>query len=189
MLWYVHFLFINRSYLFHLLDFVLKFTGLTHHLPLLLQLLLFLEVLIQVLRNSVWILLCVDITNYWPENLLFTDYTVSEGVVLILTFGDVLAWVLGLVGQVLAIHQVTANFTAYHHAQFIYPQLGRGAIVTPIVVVSSAYWIVLIGMLVLNLLVPHNVLCDLPNGIASMHPILAFFPLFPIFFCHILDSI
>ncbi len=63
--------------------------------------------------------------------------------------------------QVLAIREIASDFTAYHHRQLIDGELGRGSVVSPVVVVSAADSIQLIRMLFLDLF--------LTNTIAYLH--------------------
>ncbi len=56
----------------------------THHLLLLLQSLLLFEVLLQVVRDSLGVLLDVNVTHHRPEHLFLSNYTLPEVLILIL---------------------------------------------------------------------------------------------------------
>lgn len=88
----------------------------THHLSFLLSLDFLLKVFVQVVWNGHFVFDLVLLADHVPENLLFSENTPSEIIILGHTVTNLLRWVFRLSHQLLAVLQVTPNISTYHHS-------------------------------------------------------------------------
>ena len=145
----------GRVDFFHLLNLCFEFfLHAAHHLTLLFQLLLLLEVLLEVVRDRHGVA-HIAALHEGTEHFLFANYALAESVELRGAVGDLLVRGLGLVHEVLAIRQVATDLFADHHRQLVNRQLSRRSVVSPVVVVRPTDRVQLVRMLLLDGLRAH----------------------------------
>ena len=140
---------------FHFFYFRFKFVlHVAHHFALLLHLSLFLEVLLEVVRNRHGVIHVLTMHER-TEHFLLADDTVSEGIELRSAVSDLLRSSLWFMHEDLAIRKIAPDLLADHHGQLVNGQLCRRPIVPPVVIVRSADGVKLVWVLLFDSLSPH----------------------------------